>query len=146
MMLLGKVVPRVGGHVSLALVASIVGAAGALLSVFAAVGVNKGGEAQVGALSMVVLFIGGLVLQYSVTGFATGVAAPAISALGDSSVQGRLMGLHSGLEVGGRMGGQIVVALLYEISPLYGCALPVVANTVAALSMAAACALERGQA
>ena len=28
------------------------------------------------------LFLGGLVLQYAVTGFATGVAAPAISALG----------------------------------------------------------------
>ena len=44
------------------------------------------------------------------------------------------------------MGGQIVVAFLYEVSPLCGCALPVVANVVAALSMAAACVLERRQA
>ena len=142
MMALGKVVPLAGGHTRLALGASVVGAAGALLSVFAAVGVDQTHEAQVGARGLVALFVVGLVLQYAVTGFATGVAAPAISALGDSSVQGRLMGLHSGLEVGGRMGGQIVVAVLYELSPLYGCALPVVANAVAAISMAAACALE----
>ena len=47
MMSLGRVVPLVGGHVRLALAASAVGAAGALLSVFAAVGVDKTHEAQV---------------------------------------------------------------------------------------------------
>lgn len=51
------------------------------------------------------------------------------------------MGLHSGLEVGGRMGGQILVALLYELSPLYACVLPVVANVVAAASMLLALSL-----
>ena len=91
MIALGKVVPRVGGHVALALVASTVGAAGALLSAVAAVGVDKTRESQVHSGGIVALFVVGLVLQYSVTGFATGVAAPAISALGDSSVQGRLM-------------------------------------------------------
>ena len=174
MMALGRVVPAVGGHVSLALLASVVGAVGAFLSVFAAIGVEAGAEAQVQSASVMrastggrtqtlcalplsllrsqvrslvraVLFAGGLVLQYLVTGFATGVAAPAISALGDSSVQGRLMGLHSAIEVGGRMGGQIIVALLYDIAPFYGCALPVVANVVAAASMALALVLEKRQ-
>ena len=146
MMALGKVVPLVGGHVSLALIASVVGTLGAFLCVFAAIGLDGHGEAQVESNSVMLLFLSGLVLQYVVTGFATGVAAPAISALGDSSVQGRLMGLHSATEVGGRMGGQIIVALLYEISPLYGCAMPVVANTVAAASMALALVLEKRQA
>ena len=68
----------------------------------AAIGVDGHGEAQVHSQSVVLLFVGGLVLQYVVTGFATGVAAPAISALGDSSVQGRLMGLQSGMEQTGR--------------------------------------------
>ena len=146
MMNLGKVVSFVGGHVSLALIASVVGAVGAFLSVLAAIGVDGHGEAQVHSQSVVLLFVGGLVLQYVVTGFATGVAAPAISALGDSSVQGRLMGLHSAIEVGGRMGGQIIVALLYDAAPLYGCALPVAANIVAAASMALALVLEKRQA
>ena len=90
MMVLGKVVPLIGGHVPLALLASVVGATGAFLSVFAAVGVQSvelGGEGQVGSPAIATLFCAGLVLQYLVTGFATGVAAPAISALGDSSVQ-----------------------------------------------------------
>ena len=142
---LGRVVPLAGGHVPLALIASVVGAIGAILSVFAAVGVDKHGEAQVSSSLVTVLFLAGLAVQYSVTGFATGVAAPAISTLGDSSVQGRLMGLHSGLEVGGRMAGQILVAVLYEASPLYACALPIVANVLAAVSMGVAIALERHQ-
>ena len=44
------------------------------------------------------------------------------------------------------MGGQILVALLYEMAPLYACALPVVANVVAATSMVLALALEKRQA
>ena len=122
------------------------------------------------------LFLGGLVLQYAVTGFATGVAAPAIfalgpnpnphpnphlkppppphphpnthpnqaiSALGGSSVQGRLMGVNQAVEAAGRMGGQVLVAVLYDISPLHACAMPVVANAIAAAAMAFALALER---
>ena len=89
------------------------------------------------------LFLGGLVLQYAVTGFATGVAAPAISALGGSSVQGRLMGINQAVEAAGWMGGQVLVAVLYDISPLHACAMPVVANAIAAAAMAFALALER---
>ena len=122
------------------------------------------------------LFLGGLVLQYAVTGFATGVAAPAIfalgpnpnphpnphlkppphphphpnphpnqaiSALGGSSVQGRLMGVNQAVEAAGRMGGQVLVAVLYDISPLHACAMPVVANAIAAAAMALALALDR---
>ena len=122
------------------------------------------------------LFLGGLVLQYAVTGFATGVAAPAIfalgpnpnphpnphlkppppphphpnphpnqaiSALGGSSVQGRLMGVNQAVEAAGRMGGQVLVAVLYDISPLHACAMPVVANAIAAAAMAVALALDR---
>ena len=122
------------------------------------------------------LFLGGLVLQYAVTGFATGVAAPAIfalgpnpnphpnphlkppppphphpnphpnqaiSALGGSSVQGRLMGVNQAVEAAGRMGGQVLVAVLYDISPLQACAMPAVANAIAAAAMALALALER---
>ena len=89
------------------------------------------------------LFLGGLVLQYAVTGFATGIAAPAISALGGSSVQGRLMEVNQAVEAAGRMGGQVLVAVLYNISPLHACAMPVVANATAAAAMALALALER---
>ena len=138
-----------GGHATLALLASVVGAAGALLSGVASVGVEQtgeGGQGQVTSQGLVLLFCAGLVLQYVVTGFATGVAAPAISALGDTSIQGRLMSLHSGLEVGGRMGGQVLVAALYEISPLAACALPVVANAIAAAAMGVALGLERREA
>ena len=120
------------------------------------------------------LFLGGLVLQYAVTGFAISVAAPAISALGPnpiphpnphlsphlsphphshpnqaisalggSSVQGRLMGINQAVEAAGWMGGQVFVAVLYDISPLHACAMPVVANAIAAAAMAFALALER---
>jgi hypothetical protein len=91
---------------------------------------------------LMLLFLGGLVLQYAVTGFATGVAAPALSALGGSSVQGRLMGVNQAVEAAGRMGGQVLVAVLYNISPLHACAMPVVANAIAAGAMALALALE----
>ena len=99
-------------------------------------------EAQVESRGLMLLFLGGLVLQYAVTGFATGVAAPAISALGGSSVQGRLMGVNQAVEAAGRMGGQVLVAVLYSISPLHACAMPVVANAIAAAAMALALALE----
>ena len=67
----------------------------------------------------------------------------AISALGGSSVQGRLMGVNQAVEAAGRMGGQVLVAVLYDISPLHACAMPVVANAIAAAAMALALALER---
>ena len=99
-------------------------------------------QAQVESRGLMLLFLTGLVLQYAVTGFATGVAAPAISALGGSSVQGRLMGVNQAVEAAGRMGGQVLVAVLYNISPLHACAMPVVANAIAAAAMALALALE----
>ena len=43
----------------------------------------------------------------------------------------------------GWMGGQVLVAVLYDISPLHACAMPVVANAIAAAAMALALALER---
>lgn len=103
MLALGRATRLVGGHVTLALLASAAGAAGAYLCSFAAVEFDgtpsnttavaaalsgTGGAAQVTSKEVTLLFIAGSALQYAVTGFATGVAAPALSALGASAVQG----------------------------------------------------------
>ena len=53
------------------------------------------------------------------------------------------MGVNQVVEAAGRMGGQVLVAVLYDISPLHACAMPVVANAIAATAMALALALER---
>ena len=53
-----------------------------------------------------------------------------------------LMGLQAGLEVGGRMSSQIGVTLLYDKSPVYACALPVVTSLLAAGAMLLVRALE----
>ena len=58
-------------------------------------------------------------------------------------MQGRLMGINQAVEAAGWMGGQVLVAVLYDISPLHACAMPVVANAIAAAAMAFALALER---
>ena len=36
------------------------------------------------------------------------------------------------------MGGQVLVAVLYDISPLHACAMPVVANAIAAAAITVA--------
>jgi len=72
-------------------------------------------DAEVGIPSApFVLFMGGLVLQTLVYQMASSVFAPAYSALGGSSVQGRLMGLQSGMEQTGRVLAPIVLTTVYQ--------------------------------
>jgi hypothetical protein len=91
---------------------------------------------------LILVFLGYSLIVAS-AGFAGGVVAPTLSKLGDSSVQGRLMGLNSGLEVGGRMGTQIIVTLLYDISPFYSCLMPAITSCLAATLLATVLYLER---
>lgn len=79
------------------------------------------------------MFFAGLALMVSARGFTTGIATPAFSALGDSTVQGRLMGLNSSLEVGGRIFGQMIVAMVYDYHPILASAWPGIAQALAAL-------------
>lgn len=122
----------VGGRIQLAALASLVLCASFSIFVLVATGVGD-------LKTEFFLGMGGVVFA---AGFGMGVAAPAMSALGGSAVQGRLMGLHSGLEVGGRMAGQIVVALLYEQSAVTACVFPVATSLVGSACCGVVLALE----
>lgn len=116
---------------------SVTGAAGAVLLVIATL------YFETEPMTRVAIFAAGLSLNIAARGFTTGITQPAMSALGDTSVQGRLMGLNSGIEVAGRLLGQIIIAFLYDASPPYACVFMATMQVLAAASTFIGLAFER---
>jgi MFS family permease len=103
---------------------------------------GAGGGSGSNLLQLILTFCG-FGLCVSVAGFTSGVVAPSVSTLGDSSVQGSLMGLVSALEVGGRMSSQLLVSSLYDISPRCAMLLPLASSLLAAAASARVHVLEK---